>query len=1042
MNKQLLLKTALSAAFAIVATAAMAQGGISAGNKLYGTVMSSDDWKLPEDATEEEMANYEPGYGLYSFDGEKLDPILVDPYTVANGGGAYVDGWYHFNYYQIFYGQIAYNLFLSYNLETDEYLGCYGNTESYADIATQTAYDATTGLVYGQFFNRDRSGYVWGTRELEFGETQPILKSMPGAGLIALSFDNLGRAFAITTDGYLVQIDKNTGYQSRIGHTGLQVSQSVQTGAIDPRSGIFYFVAQIGEGSTKLYTIDLTTGQATLVRDMPGNALMAGAFFMPLEYADGVPAAPAEIKANFVNESLSGTVSVVAPTSIEAGKALVEGATVVLTLDGVEVASKASAPGETLTFEVAASAAGTHVFQAIAKNEVGEGRPATEHKWLGLDAPAAVSELSVKNDDYKNVTISWTAPELGIHGGYIDPAHLKYKVVDSEGKVVASAISETSCKDGVTSTRPVIRKYIVTSYSDETEGLSAVSNHIYMGNPYKVPSSWYFDPGQSDLWYVFDANDDGCTWSFNDYNRYWAYSYSRTNDADDWLFSPPVHLAPGQYYEVVSNVASEMTYYTESFELWLAKEQTPDGVVQSIRDITTIERDGKEERRFCKYEDAFAVTEEGDYFLAYHCVSPANQLRFELRSLEITLGAKDNAPAAPTGLKVRPGGNGSLSAVATFKTPSKTVGGATLTEITKVELQHDGKVCSTLNDAKPGTEYTLTDILTAKEGDNTYRVVCYNSYGKGLAAEYTVFLGSDVPSAPENVKVTMRNGAAYISWDPVTTGANGGYVNPAAITYVVARQDEDITAIYQGSETSCVDNTLPKTGAQTSEYYGVFAYYGTEVSQGTATPDVITGAAYKMPFEETFGSNSAGSLWLLGYVPTTTASWSIGTQPSYDSEDGNLTLKNTKARKTTHFVSSGKIAVSTTSKKPMLVFPFQASAQDRINLSISVDGVPANGKQVKTFEPESESDWTVVAYDLSSYKGQEVIFTFNCEVSASSTIILDDIRVFDDVNGEYTGIESVGISNDELQQNFYDLSGRKTTIMKGFVVNGGKVILK
>lgn len=985
-------------------------------NPIYGTVVESEDW---------DMETVGPQYGIYSFDGTQFEAVVTDYYLAAMGGGTYVNGLYCYNYNFSFMGSMAQNLYLMYDFAADKITGWELFETSYADVATQVAYDATSGKVYGQFYNRDRSGRVWGTRDLEYGDTQAI-REMISDDLAALAFDNLGRAWAVDFQGNLLQIDKLSGNCVTVGNTGLTLARTTQqSGAIDPKTGNFFMFAAAEDLSTALYTINLATAEATLVCYTPANEQVTGAYFMPLTYAANVPGAPTQMKVNFDRESLSGTVSCVAPAVKEDGGVLAEGATLTLTLDGVKVGEVQTTPGQSVSFDVTVPALGTHVFQLIASNGDGNGRPATIHQWIGLDVPVAVTNLACRNTDNTHALLTWTAPTKGVHGGYIDPAHLNYTIVDSEGTTVLSGVTENRCEVSKSGSRLTARTYSVIAFTDSEAGLSATSNRVYFGNRYKIPYTTYFDTqSEFDLWYVIDANDDGSTWTYDDYNRYVHYSYNKYNQADDWLFSAPIRLYAEQYYDLSSNVAAEMTYYRERFEIMVCNAQHPDSVVAVVRPATETVKDGKQERAFYNYNDCFCVPADGDYFLAYHCISDPDQLRFEVRSIDLTLGASFDAPAAADNAVFRAGSMGSSSSNVEFDAPTKSIRGNQLTSLTKAELYNGNYLCATLTDIVPGQHYTITDG-SAQRGYVDYRLVIYNEYGKGLPVSGTVFVGPDTPSAPQNVQIRLEGNGVFISWDPVTTGANGGYVDLSKLYYRVVRQ-QDVEVVYEGYNTSCTDNTLSNVGAQSDWYYGVFAYYGLTPGEGTPTKNVVLGTPYTMPFEETFaGDSNQSTLWLIGYDPYRTygTSWSVGEEPSYDGKPGNLTCTAYYDEGGYHFLSSGKINVKNTAQHPVLTFPYWcAGMEDKIDLVIGTQGVTDDGDVVASFSPSTTSDWNMARVDLTPYKGQNIILNWYCTLAEAGDIVIDDVRVYDDPEA---GIENLDAEGNYTIVPVYDLQGRR-----------------
>lgn len=1023
---------------------------------LYGTVLSNDNWPIrsvvnPE--TGETVQYQEAAYDIYTYDGTNLTAFESDPeitsYLISNGGGTIVGDEYLYNFNQTGWGSYIANYYLAYDLETGNLEGVYYDQDPTV-IANQVAFDQTTGQVYGQFYNSRKSGYVWGTRDIELGYTEPIA-DMNSAALRALAFDHVGRAWAIDTQNNLLQIDKNTGIAKVVGPTGLtNLSGNIMSGAICPDDDVFYFVGQTQTGgnmygenatyATHLYTIDLTTGKATLVKDMPGNAMIAGAAFENVTYSDEVPAAATKLTLDFEKENLNGICSFTAPTTTVGGANLAN-TTIVVTLDGEVIKTLNAAAGEKVTLDVAVSTADIHVVQVTASNEAGAGMPATTQQWVGLDAPAAVRSLTITNTDYNNAKLTWKAPTEGIHGGYVNPEKLNYTIMNTDGEVEATGLKATELAVSKSGTALSRRGYTVTAFSDNLQGFTDQTPRIYYGNPKKAPCTFEFESQKEfDLWQAVDGNNDYHTWSYDYYGMYAQYKYSKEHEANDFLFSPPIHLTTGQYYNLNSMVASEMGYYLERYAIYLAKKQSVDGIIKTIHATTETEHNGAQVPQYYKLLDPFSVDEEGDYYIAYYCCSDADKLGFQVHSVQVEKGANEGAPAAAEGT-IEAGELGRLAATVTFVAPTKDTRGNTLTELNKAELYRDDALAATLRGIEPGKTYTISDTKLAVQGNNKYRLFIYNDEGKGLPTEFTVFVGTDVPGYCENADLNLVNGNVRISWEAPTKGANGGYVNPNGITYSIGRQT-DYTETYRGTDTECFDYDFPFAGDQLQVQYGIFPINIAGDGPGTATPTMIGGDSYIMPFEETFGSSSSSTLWVIGYNPYGNASFTVAEEPSYDADGYTLACSSRNAMGGTLNVSSGKILVN--GSNPAVIFAVRGNSdKSRVELSIATDGVLEHVKKVGECHV-AKDEWKLVGFDLTPYVGKEVLFDFNCIVNGRGSVYVDDVRV---VNGGLGDVENVaeGIGTviaDSKSSAIYDLSGRRTNHTDGITISEGKKAIR
>lgn len=1022
------------------------------GFKVYGTLMVNENWpveRFTDPATGESFEYQRSLYDVYTFDGNNFTATGYDQedeysrYIVSNGGGALVDGVYYYNYNQEFYGQLAYNIYGIYDLNNGT-LKLTSLDETYADIAQQTAYDPTTGEIYGQFWSAKKDGYVWGIRNKKSGRTKAI-NAMYGYALRALAFDKLGRPWAINMNNELIMIDKLTGLYDVIGTVDIPLTNVIMTGAIDPKDEAFYFFGAT-QGQTEqsylshLYTIDLKTAKATLVKDLPGNALMAGAAFAPVVYAETVPAPAENLTLTFDKDALNGTVSFAAPSTTVGGAAL-SSSNVSVTLDGVVVKEVANATaGQNITFDVTVEKAGVHVIQVVATNAAGAGKPATASKYIGLDIPEVVKNLKLTQIDYNHAELSWDAPAKGIHGGYINPADVRYVVTNSDQQYEAENLAETHLAVGKEGTTLSVRSYGVLPYNLAGMGSLVASDRIYFGNP-DTPNKTYefLNEKGFKMWKVVDENEDGVTWNFDPMNYCAQIGYNKEQPCEDWFFSPPLHLNPDNYYDLVTNIGSKLTYYQEKFAIYLAKTQDVAGVDMKnpIRDVTATDLDkasGFDSKpAYYKFTDPFCVEEEGDYYIAYYCCSDANQLGLTLSKVQVNEGSSKLTPAAVTDLVMTAGERGVLEATATFTLPTTNTKGEPIDEITRVALYvGDEQVVTKKIGLEPGQPCTLVHTK-ASQGINKYVLYVYNDEGKGLPAYGEVYVGVDVPKGVTNSDVTVNNGQVFVNWEAPAGGKNGGYVDNSKLTYTVATQgNNDIIGLYQGSDLTCEDFTYQIAGDQYEQYYGIWAKNVAGESAGVATPSIIGGGSYKTPFYEDFSGNSDSHLWLIGYYENPTASVSVNETESHDASGYSIAVNANGMMGGKHHLTSGKITIGEGCK---LTFAAKSTtANGKVKLAIAEDWVIQHVQEVKEFDC-TKNEWGMMEYDLSAYAGKTIILDFTFQTTSRGTIYFDDVKIAD----------ANGISNLETEAaatNWYDLSGRRTKATNGVRISSDKKVLK
>ncbi|MDE6120776.1 MAG: hypothetical protein K2F63_03205, partial [Muribaculaceae bacterium] len=90
-----------------------------------------------------------------------------------------------------------------------------------------------------------------------------------------------------------------------------------------------------------------------------------------------------------------------------------------------------------------------------------------------------------------------------------------------------------------------------------------------------------------------------------------------------------------------------------------------------------------------------------------------------------------------------------------------------------------------------GTAAAGSDVTVPFEGiatgSRTFSFTASVDGVAGEAASQTIYVGFDTPKAPANVVL----GETSVSWDAVTEGVNGGYVNTAALSYTVSINGEE-----------------------------------------------------------------------------------------------------------------------------------------------------------------------------------------------------------------------------------------------------------
>ncbi len=207
----------------------------------------------------------------------------------------------------------------------------------------------------------------------------------------------------------------------------------------------------------------------------------------------------------------------------------------------------------------------------------------------------------------------------------------------------------------------------------------------------------------------------------------------------------------------------------------------------------------------------------------------------------------EEAPGAVTDMVLNFEGT-SLDGTVGFTAPSVTFGGAPLTGALNYEVAVNGKVkASGTCQAGVRTEAPLT---LNEAGKYTFEVKVSKGGAVSDGVKITRWIGADAPQAPQNV-VLVANGLDFsLSWDAVTGSANGGYFNPADITYTVTRYP-GAHVVSTAQKGTTFSETVEEPASVVSFYYTVVANSG-EVSSAEGRSNAVQTGNIHPPYSETF----------------------------------------------------------------------------------------------------------------------------------------------------------------------------------------------
>lgn len=185
--------------------------------------------------------------------------------------------------------------------------------------------------------------------------------------------------------------------------------------------------------------------------------------------------------------------------------------------------------------------------------------------------------------------------------------------------------------------------------------------------------------------------------------------------------------------------------------------------------------------------------------------------------------------------------NGALSGDVQFTLPAADINGTPLSGTVNWTVTVDDVAVGN-GSGQPGTAASA-NIQSLTEGMHTFGVYVEASNVKSEKAFENLYIGKDTPQAPVNVVLT----AAGLTWDAVTAGEHGGYVNAAEIEYEVKLDGES-----KGSTgTNSMQGIIPEGGQLAWYQATVSAKYAGKVSGETASNKVLAGKPLELPVNVT-----------------------------------------------------------------------------------------------------------------------------------------------------------------------------------------------
>ena len=857
---------------------------VRTGPLLYGSVINANGWNWSNSV-----------YGFYSIEPRENTSVdLVKEVNVmSSDNGIYADGKYYFTKAYENSGELSYLNSYVYDATTfTEESSSYSYYPKWTDYPTSACtYDPVTQKGYGVSLDGQNTGTPsFNVIELTSFELTPLNENMP-VRLLTLACNQGGAMFGVGEDGVFYSVEKTTGALTAIGDTGIDPEGS-QSMAFSNMTGTLYWAAYKTDGTSGLYEIDLSTGAARLISNFANGERIVGLFVIDPDASPDAPAQVSDLEAVFENGSLEGKIRFTVPSTTFGGNPLSGKLSVKLQIDQLEAEVTEVEAGS--VYEVTKTLErGEHAATVSIGNEIGFSPTTSVTFFVGNDAPEAVGNLTFSVEG-KTASLSWTAPENTLHGGYLDVEGLNYTIVRNPGNVtVATNYKQTSFSETLPE-QLASYSYSVTAFVDDIEGYTATSEKVISGEAMNIPYTEAFDTEDGfALYSTYSENPEGNVWKWNSSEQSAEYNYNSNLPATAWMFTPPLSLETGKEYRVTFDIKTSSSYQ-ENLKVTYGQTNNAKGQTELLDLYNYTSPDGNYET----HTVVIKPSEAGKYYVGFYAYSDANKYYIRIDNLRVEEGASMEAPAGVTDLAVAAGPEDALKVSLAFNAPTKKYNGEPLEALSEVRIYKGSSMEAehVFDSPEMGSRLEWIDE-NAVHGMNSYRIVAYNDIdGEGETVVADVYAGEDNPRAVENLRIVGSATYADLYWEAPSKGQHGGYVNAEGLTYKIMRYNEllfSFDEIGTTNELTFRDENPIESDSEARQNQVRYAVVPMSEEMGNGPMmegKVIVGEAYTLPFHESFANATAeNSVWMTEVV-SGEQSWALAIDMDIDpvvSQDGD-----------------------------------------------------------------------------------------------------------------------------------------------------------
>ncbi len=245
--------------------------------------------------------------------------------------------------------------------------------------------------------------------------------------------------------------------------------------------------------------------------------------------------------------------------------------------------------------------------------------------------------------------------------------------------------------------------------------------------------------------------------------------------------------------------------------------------------------------------------------------------------------APEGSPGAVTDVVATPEAGGGTSVALSWKNPTVTAQGETLTSLTAINIYIDDAETPSHTITNPtiggNASWTATGL---NNGVVNFTIVGENENGEGRPYTISTFVGFDVPAAVTDLTLTSEEENGKLTWTAPTTGLHNGTMGSSAINYKIVRLPDETVVATDHTTTTFIDNTVPGLGLYS---YQVIASNAQGEGGSAISNTTMLGNAITPPYSMGFEDNEQYSLWTVIDNNGDGSTWSR--QTNLSGYDGN-----------------------------------------------------------------------------------------------------------------------------------------------------------